>query len=260
MPKIKAAYDPIADEYANFAATHDDPTTVGGLAVQRLVAVVERFLNPFVQQTICDLGCGEGYLARRLAPLCNYVIGVDISERLLDIARTRTEANNVRYINDDAQQLGKFSNDTIEAVVSNFALMDIADLDATVAAVKRVLKPQGFFIFSLTHPCFQAPHSEIFQDDVAVRIGRKISKYAREGFWRSDNPHGIRGKVGAYHRTLSTYINNLLSTGFTLRYIEEPTLPDAQYEVIGQQVQRQVPSVIVMVAQLSPYPTLPNVP
>lgn len=51
---------------------------------------------------------------------------------------------------------------------------------------------------------------------------REVGDYFRETFWHSDNLHGVRGKVGAYHRTLSTYINTLLAAGLTLERIVEP--------------------------------------
>jgi len=260
MSNANPSYDPIANEYAEFVNDYHDLTKVGGIATQRLLAAVERFLGGLNEQIILDLGCGEGHLARRLATYCDQVIGVDISGRLLDIALTRTQSENVMYLLDDAQVLGKLSDDSVDTVVSNLALMDIPDLGTTMRAVRRVLKPHGFFIFSLTHPCFQSPHTKILHDESGIAVGRKIVQYAKEGFWRSDNPNGIRGRVGAYHRTLSTYLNTLLSTGFSLRYIEEPTLQDANDELVHHQVQRELPSVMVMVAQLLLYPTLPNVP
>lgn len=41
-------------------------------------------------------------------------------------------------------------------------------------------------------------------------------------FWRSDNPQGVRGQVGAYHRTLATYLNSLIQAGFQIEHLREP--------------------------------------
>ncbi|HAL49192.1 MAG TPA: class I SAM-dependent methyltransferase, partial [Dehalococcoidia bacterium] len=46
--------------------------------------------------------------------------------------------------------------------------------------------------------------------------------YFAEGFWRSENPDGVRGKVGAHHRTLSTYLNGLVEAGLSLERLVEP--------------------------------------
>jgi hypothetical protein len=101
------------------------------------------------------------------------------------------------------------------------ALMDIPDLAATYQAIHRVLRAGGWFVFSITHPCFQSPHAQWIPSDDGT-VSRRIVTYFEEGFWRSGNPDGVRGKVGAYHRTLSSYLNELLRTGFDLARIVEP--------------------------------------
>ena len=53
-------------------------------------------------------------------------------------------------------------------------------------------------------------------------VSRAVQAYFEEGFWRSDNIHGVRGHVGAYHRTLSTYINGLANAGFKIERVVEP--------------------------------------
>ena len=52
------------------------------------------------------------------------------------------------------------------------------------------------------------------------------SGYFREGFWRSDNPNGVRGQAGAYHRTLSTYVNAISGTEFTIEQTHKPRPTD----------------------------------
>ncbi len=53
-------------------------------------------------------------------------------------------------------------------------------------------------------------------------VNREVAGYFAEIFWYSGNPNGVRGLVGAYHRTLSTYLNSLLDAGFILDYFAEP--------------------------------------
>ena len=45
---------------------------------------------------------------------------------------------------------------------------------------------------------------------------RMVGGYWSEGYWRSDSRVGPPGKIGAYHRTLSTYLNTLLDAGLLL--------------------------------------------
>src|SRR6516164_2841735 len=50
----------------------------------------ERLLNVRAGQRILDVACGNGQFARRLAGLGAHVLGVDISERMIEHARERT--------------------------------------------------------------------------------------------------------------------------------------------------------------------------
>ena len=77
-------------------------------------------------------------------------------------------------------------------------------------------------------------------------VARRVRRYVDEGFWQSDNPAGVRGKVGAYHRTLSSYLNGLVSAGLVLRTLAEPTIPPGEYDDPYTQGQVQVPSVLVV--------------
>lgn len=152
--------------------------------------------------------------------------GVDVSGKLLDIARgyERNEPLGVSYMLGDAQNLEGIEEASFDGVVCNMALMDIPDLDATLRAVARVLRTDGWFVFSITHPCFPTPALGWTQR-VDEELGREIPNYFAEGFWRRGNPEGVRGKVGSHHRTMSTYVNVLARAGLTIERLAEPQAP-----------------------------------
>jgi ubiquinone/menaquinone biosynthesis C-methylase UbiE len=198
---------------------------------------------------VCDLGCGEGHLSRLLASHARSVTGIDISAQLLAEAQRQTAAENVRFVQDDAQQLSTQPDAAFDLVICNLALMDIPDLNAVYQAVHRILRPGGRFVFSLTHPCFQPPHATVQVDGETGKPARSMTRYAQEGFWRSTNSAGIRGQVGANHRTLSTYINELIAAGFRLQKLVEPTLAAGDYQDIYAQIQTEIPSLLIIEAQ-----------
>lgn len=99
--------------------------------------------------------------------------------------------------------------------------MDIGDLDACLLAIRRVLRLDGWFVFVIGHPCFLAPHATT-APDADGREGRLVSRYFDPGFWRSANPHGVRGRAGNFHRPLSTYLNSLIAARFWLDEFLEP--------------------------------------
>jgi ubiquinone/menaquinone biosynthesis C-methylase UbiE len=177
---------------------------------------------------VCDLCCGEGYLGRHLSEHgAGEIVGVDISAELLERAKTRADAPNLSYRLDDAQTLSFVEGGAFDVVASQMALMDVADHRALFAAVRRVLKPGGAFVFSTLHPCFKARpfHAREAPENLLAEngepIGVVIRRYASEGHFNSGGD-GVRGRVGSYHRTLSTYINDLIAAGFALERLEEP--------------------------------------
>ena len=228
-------YDEIAEWYAEWVGadiSSDDPYFP---AVEALVGSVEG-------QRVCDLACGQGRASRYLAARGAQVVGVDSSSRLLEIARDRErrESLGIEYRLLDARTLSALGNESFDGVLCFQALMDIPDLGPTVGGVARVLRPGGWFVFSVLHPCFHTSRS----DEVVSPTGwmRVIGSYFTEGHWQSDRRTGPPGKVGAYHRTLSTYLNTLISTGFVLEAVIEPTATPKV--VASRPIWAEVPAIL----------------
>ncbi len=213
---MRAAYDAIADWYDHLIQTVDPAADLVGSALFAMMGGIRG-------QRICDLACGQGYLARRLAQQGAQVIGVDLSGELIKLARhyEAVQPLDIQYAIDDATTLSTLADQSVDGVICNLALMDIPDLAATYQSVWRILRPKGWFLFSITHPCFSAPHADWQTGDDGT-VSRTIHTYFPQLFWRSTNPHGVRGQVGAYHRTLSTYVNTLCQSGFHLVQLIEP--------------------------------------
>jgi ubiquinone/menaquinone biosynthesis C-methylase UbiE len=175
------------------------------------------------------------------------VVGVDISARLIETARGRNALENVSFRVDDAHQLGTLADGSFDVVVSQMAMMDIADHRAMFGAVRRVLRRGGVFVFSLLHPCFEGPYllpgEEPFVEDEAGNLVACVVRwYGREGYWQSGGD-GVRGHMGAYHRMVSTYVNDLITAGFRLERLEEPL-------VEGGGLMAMVPKVMIMVGMV----------
>lgn len=214
----RAAYDEIAGWY-------DEAIRTGPLALfhEWVIPIVLDLAGEVKDRRVCDLACGQGIVARRLVGLGAEVVGVDVSAGMLDLARgyERDAPRGVTYIRGDAQTLDAIADRTFDGVVCNLAFMDIPDLEATLRAVARVLRPGGWFVFSITHPCFPTP-SLGWTHRGDEGLPQEIPDYFAEGFWRRANPEGVRGKVGSHHRTLSTYVNALARTGLTVKRFAEP--------------------------------------
>jgi SAM-dependent methyltransferase len=172
---------------------------------------------------VLDVACGQGIATRALAAAGGAVTGTDVTLPLLAAAEAHEaeEPLGIEYVHADAQTLEPFADGAFDVVTCQLALMDIPDLDATARSVQRVLRPGGVFVAVLAHPCFLAPHAATVPGPDG-RDGRLVVDYLDEVFWRSTHPGGVR-RAGAYHRTLSTYLNALVRYGFVLEATLEPS-------------------------------------
>jgi SAM-dependent methyltransferase len=98
-------------------------------------------------ETVLDVGCGAGQTSRDAARLSvtGSVLGVDVSEAMLERARSLTAAaglGNVTYELADAER-HRFEPEHFDVVVSRFGLMFFADPAAAFANLARALRPGG---------------------------------------------------------------------------------------------------------------------
>jgi SAM-dependent methyltransferase len=204
-----ARYDDVADFYSSgWLDVYDDAVS------QALFDL----LQPVNKLRVLDLACGHGRISREIARRGARVVGVDLSEKLIDKARSidASEPLGISYVNGDAASPSILPGQAFGAVVSSFGLSDIDDLDGALATVTRVLLPMGRFVFSILHPCFTG------SKDVSGSWP-STGSYYDEGWWAADGTlSSLRRQVGANHRTLSTYVNMLRAHGLGIDQIAEP--------------------------------------
>ena len=123
--------------------------------------------------------------------------------------------------------------------MSNFGLSDIDDLNGAFANIRRLVRPAGRFVFLILHPCFPGRGPSV------AAAWAPGAGYYSEGFWVTDAPNSsLRQKVGANHRTLSTYLNGLVDYGFTIERVAEPR-PPAEWNASTPELD-PVPTVLVV--------------
>jgi ubiquinone/menaquinone biosynthesis C-methylase UbiE len=230
-----SAYDAIARWYDEWVSesTDEDPYFPPAAALMGEVA----------GQQICDLACGQGRVARRLAEMGARVVGVDLSGELLKIAHRHEEREprGILYVQADARKLDGLAAGSFDGVLCNLALMDISDLTPTLHGVARILRSGGWFVFSILHPCYHTARCE----EVVLPAGLAwaVAGYFTEGYWRSEKRTGPPGKVGAYHRMLSTYVNSLTDAGLLLERMIEVRATGSLAET--RPVWTEVPAILV---------------
>lgn len=211
----QASYDSVAVDYDQWVS-HDGLVLSDG-AFAELVGVVSG-------QHVCAVACGAGRETRYLAEQGAIVTGVDLSEKLIDIAREREASapQGIAYSIGNAHDLEGLSNESFDGVVCYMALMDIPRLDLALSSIARVLKPGGWFVFAITHPCFKTPAYGEITDHVDGSVRRTVGRYFDEGLWEGPGKNSRYLPALAYHRTLSTYVNALSAAGLTIEQFREP--------------------------------------
>jgi SAM-dependent methyltransferase len=96
---------------------------------------------------VVDIGCGTGLTTREAARAAapGLVVGVDVSERMLERARQLTAAerlDNVRYELGDAQ-VHRLDPAGFDVAISRFGTMFFADSAAAFANIAAALRPEG---------------------------------------------------------------------------------------------------------------------
>ena len=102
--------------------------------------------NPQPGERVLDVGSGPGILAAEIADAVGNtgsVCGVDISEPLLEVARSRTQnREGIEFRNGDATNL-PFDDEEFDAVVSTQVLEYVPDIDTSLKEIHRVVKSGG---------------------------------------------------------------------------------------------------------------------
>jgi ubiquinone/menaquinone biosynthesis C-methylase UbiE len=179
-------------------------------------------LPPVKGKRVLDAGCGEGYLSRMLAQAGASVVAVDYSEKMLEIARARTPgAAAIEYRHGNFEKLSFLCARSFDIVVSNVVLQDLAGYEAAIGEAYRVLRPGGFFILAILHPCFSTPVRGWVIDDAGEKLHWKVDRYFDETVFELQWPAGTAEPILQYHRTLASYFCALRQTGFTVDALAE---------------------------------------
>jgi len=171
---------------------------------------------------IIDIGAGQGVLAPYIAKTGAKYTGVDVSPKLLDLAREH-HGKNGRFLKADAASLQTTQGITAQsydAAVFLLSIQDMNPLDAVLESLAWVLKPGGRVVILMTHPAFRIPR----QSGWGFDEGRKLI-YRRVDRYLTPLPVPMKqhqsGVTISFHRPLSDYINGLGEVGLLTDRIHE---------------------------------------
>jgi 2-polyprenyl-3-methyl-5-hydroxy-6-metoxy-1,4-benzoquinol methylase len=199
----------------------------------------ERLLKISPGDVILDIACGAGRFARRMAELGAHVIAIDHSSAFIERARGRTSKDaGIEYhvVNAaNAEDLLAFGGRRFDKTVCTMALMDMAETQPLLRALKELLKPAGAFVFSVTHPCFHSASMERFTELYEEESGRhtyrsgvKVSRYLTPFARKTEGIVGQPVPQLFFHRPLQVLFQSCFDAGFVIDGFEEPALPQPE--------------------------------
>ena len=218
------------------AAFWDERSGDGGLIMQRtlIAPATERLLDLQPGERVLDIACGNGAFARRMAQLGASVVACDIAENFIELAKARGTENTSRIdyrvidaTNRDA--LLALGRQSFDAAVCTMGMMDMPEISPMLMAVRQLLKPNGRFVFSVIHPCFNSSRGlkrVAMRED---RDGQIIDVYAIQisGYATPETYRGL-GIIGQpmpqyyFHRPLNQLFGECFRAGFVIDAVEEP--------------------------------------
>lgn len=168
-------------------------------------AAIVDAITSLAPQTVLDLGCGEGWLARALAARGLRVCGVDASAPLIDAAK-ELGGGTFHALSYEALRTADLPA-PFDLAVANFSILT-EDVEAMFEALDRLLRPGGALVIQTVHPAF-ATGSDPYAD------GWRTESFASiEGHWPEPMPW--------YFRTLASWVRLLAAHGYTMAEVREP--------------------------------------
>lgn len=170
--------------FNNIAPTYDRLNHILSLGVDvywRNIAI--KRLKKFNPQTILDIACGTGdfsFAALKANP--ETIIGIDISEEMLEIGRKKILAKNLsgkmQFLKGDSENL-QFQENSFDAVTVAFGVRNFENLQAGLKEMCRVLKPGSPVVILEFSKPRKFPVKQLFNlyfKTICPLIGRLISK------------------------------------------------------------------------------------
>lgn len=185
-----------------------------------------------------DIGCGEGHNTRIAAKKGGKMTAIDISEVFIKYAieTEQEEPLGIKYEVASGTEL-PFSDNYFDFAIATMSIMDIADNEKAIVEASRVIKPGGFFQFSITHPFVSNSDFRWIRNEEGKKIGFVIKDYFKN--FNGDLEEWIFGaapkeitekmskfKIPRFTRTLSEWLNLLIEKGLILEKFCEPYAED----------------------------------
>ncbi|WP_066070220.1 class I SAM-dependent methyltransferase [Neobacillus soli] len=180
--------------------------------------IIYELIGDFHDKSILDLGCGDASFGKELLNQgAKFFTGVEGSEQMIASANSHLSGEN-GTIHFDTMESYNYPADEFDIVTSRFAIHYVSDVHLLFFNVRKALKENGKFVFSVQHPLTT---SSFLSNQTGEKRGNWIvDDYFREGERKEP---WIEKVVVKYHRTIEQYFRALTNAGFSVVDLREGT-------------------------------------
>ena len=191
---------------------------------------LKTILPEFKGKRVLDLGCGFGWHCRHAVEQgAEYVLGIDISHKMIEEAKKRNASPCIDYRCMAIEDFD-FLPDSFDVVVSSLTFHYLESFDDICRKVNTCLVKGGIFVFSVEHPVFTAYGSQNwYYGEDGKPMHWPVDHYFKEGKRKAVF---LGEEVVKFHKTLTTYVNGLIKTGFRVTALIEPEPDRALFDAI----------------------------
>jgi SAM-dependent methyltransferase len=208
------------DDLGFFEKYSEMPRSIGGLNAAGEWPVLRAMLPALRDKRVLDLGCGFGWHCKYAREQqARSVVGVDLSEKMLAYARENNNDSAIEYRRFAIEDIN-FAAGEFDVVISSLALHYVEHFEIVCRKIHHCLVSGGTFILSVEHPVFTAlAAQDWYYGSEGERLHWPVDDYQKEGLRQA---RFLDNDVVKYHRTIATYVNALIDSGFSLMKLSEP--------------------------------------
>ncbi|MDO5400882.1 MAG: class I SAM-dependent methyltransferase [Eubacteriales bacterium] len=188
--------------------------------------ILHSMLPKLQGKKVLDIGCGMGHHAKQYSDMgAESVLGIDISEKMLNYAKEHNSAHNVAYVQMPLEELSALQK-KFDLVTSSLVFDYVENLDVLFKDVYNLLNEDSEFVFSMSHPmatAYDGTYPRYTRSASGKRLYANINNYFVEGVRKV--PWVVKD-YELYHRTVSSIINSIIQAGFEIASCKESQLPD----------------------------------
>ena len=177
-------------------------------------------------KSILDIGCGMGQHTKRYSEMgAESVMGIDISEKMLEYAKEHNDAEIITYqllAMEDIETIGR----KFDLITSSLVFDYVEDFDGLMQKIYNLMEEGAEFVFSMSHPIVTAwdgTYDRYTRTETGERLYANLRNYCMEGLRKVD---WVINGYECYHRTVSTIINALIKAGFVIEECQEAHISD----------------------------------